>query len=362
MAAEFPGRKRQVEGGDLGTTRVELQAVQVFGDHPQGRLGFAQALLVHTQGSKHRKKRRHKMARTHTRIEGRDRCRAIRPTRELARSRSTIVQAAQVSKFEGRLLARMAAQPPGPQGIVDEKMYHVRLSEELGHGGQFFAVDFVPTFVDAVFGLTLPKLVHPTQGIVGSEDVGFEAIDELFQLDAVVGSKGHLHQRILGAKNSWEHARSVAGGGIPFVGKTLLGGQFLTIRHGDRHPIRVHQQVIGLQELGEEHFVPGFVRQFVAEVFEGSGAIQAIAQEARLGAEHVAQSPLGGAQVYKRLGMVDGQGLQGVEGSGFGLFAGQFDSRLKSTALGRGKCCHYFKMIELAVSNKVSSCAFKSVT
>ena len=55
----------------------------------------------------------------------------------------------------------MFRRPPRAERVVEEKLDHVMLGEELGDGGQRVGVDLVAGFVDGIFFLGAPELIDP---------------------------------------------------------------------------------------------------------------------------------------------------------------------------------------------------------
>jgi hypothetical protein len=54
-----------------------------------------------------------------------------------------------------------AGCPPGAEAVIEQKADHVGLGEQLGNGRQFPCADFYLRFIDALFVIGLPELVHP---------------------------------------------------------------------------------------------------------------------------------------------------------------------------------------------------------
>src|SRR6516165_4198758 len=75
--------------------------------------------------------------------------------------------------------------PPRAERVVQQKLNHIRLSEELRHGRQFDAADFDPgLFYRLIDELSLggaPKLIGPAERIVRGKDLFRELRDEAAQ-------------------------------------------------------------------------------------------------------------------------------------------------------------------------------------
>ena len=80
-----------------------------------------------------------------------------------------------------RALQSMASTPPSPDGVVEQEFDHVVLGEELRDRWQGPSVDLLTALVDLVLPLALPELIDPTQAIVGGENLGRQARQQLLK-------------------------------------------------------------------------------------------------------------------------------------------------------------------------------------
>ena len=223
--------------------------------------------------------------------------------------------------------------PPCPQPIVQQKTYHVRFSEELGHGGQFACAYFDLGTVDALFVVCLPELVHPAQAVRSGEHLLRQGRQQAFQPLLMLRGQSQLKNRRVQPENLWQHAGSKAGGQLPAVGCTFIGGQVFTFFKRHRHRIIrvwIHQQIVLGQKAGKEHTVPVLVGDFFHQTIHVLHfiAVQGIPKLPAMRSQTAAQLAL-------RLGKVRGHGLlvhakltQRGTGCGF-----RYDTRFPDGAL-----------------------------
>ena len=205
----------------------------------------------------------------------------------------------------------MPRAPPRPDGVVQQELHHVVLGEELRHGGQRPPVDLLAALVDLLLLLRSARTGRPTRGCrrrVKTCAAGWPA--------ASPAAAGRCSGRTRPPAARRRCGRSAAASGwrIAPPGRTRSGpavsdrGQFLALLQGDRHAVRVHEQVVLGQEPGEQHPVPVFVGEFLGELVDLLGARPLVPHVARLpapGPEPVPELLVRGREVLERLGDID---------------------------------------------------------
>src|SRR5712692_10191389 len=103
-----------------------------------------------------------------------------RPAIECPRRRRSIVTPTQVFHLDrglpigntgstGRSLDPVPCTPPGPDGVVQQELHHVRLGEKLRDGRERAAVDLFAALINLLLLLGLPELVDPAETVVSDE-------------------------------------------------------------------------------------------------------------------------------------------------------------------------------------------------
>src|SRR5208337_3204629 len=99
----------------------------------------------------------------------------------------------------------VASTPPRADGVVDQELDHIALGEELRYRGKRSPIDLMTALVDVVLFLALPELIDPTQAIVGGENLGRQARQQLFEGKAVVGGQLDIQEHIVNPKDLGQH-------------------------------------------------------------------------------------------------------------------------------------------------------------
>ena len=246
------------------------------------------------------------------------------PALERPRRRGAVVLPAEVIEPDGALAlgdARPPGQsrdpvpgaPPRPDGVVEQELHHVMLGEKLGDGGERPPVDLLAALVDLVLLLALPELVDPPERVVGGEDRDGQARQQLLQREPVVDRELDLQQHVVGAEDFGKHPAGIFRRQDEAVRCPLRPRQFLALREGDRHAVRVHQEVVLREEAGEEHPVPVFVSEFLGQPVDLLRLPRLVPPVARLpptGAEPLAERLVRRREVLEWLGGVDRPPLQ----------------------------------------------------
>ena len=92
---------------------------------------------------------------------------------------------------------------------MEQELDHVVLGEELRDGWQRPSVDLLTALVDLVLLLALPELIDPAQAIVGGENLGRQARQQLFQGQPLVDGKLDIQQHVVNPKDLGEHTTGI---------------------------------------------------------------------------------------------------------------------------------------------------------
>ncbi len=337
IAAALPGRQGQVEAGDLGAARVQLQHVDVVADDGVARFPGAQPFFLHPHPHEHLERGHDEVARPAAGVDHRHLGHRLRPAVEGARRGGSVLLKAQIVERPVQRAVGPARRPPRPQGVLQQEAHHVVFGEQLRHRGDVGPADLALAGVDRLLAGALPELVAPAQAVVAGEDRRRQLAHNPLQPVPPLGGQAHLQRGVPGAKDARQHGRGVAGGHRPQVlGSLLLKGPFLlgqlgALGQGHGHARRVHQQVVLGQEAGKEHTVPLLVGDLLHQQGQARAHV-ALAQLARPRPQRPAQRPLRLAQAVEGLVALDGQGGQGGAGGGFGLGPGPDDGFLEGGA------------------------------
>ncbi len=225
---------------------------------------------------------------------------------------------------------------------MEQELHHVGLGEQLCDGGKFVGADFHFGGVHLVLAHGLQELIDPAQAIGCDEGIRVEAGDELGHFALVLGSEAQLQGWRVLAENLGQHAGGVTTGQFPTVGGAFVLGELITVCKGDRHTIRMHEEVVVRQVAGEQHAVPVLVGHFpdqMADVLPLTAMFD-VTQLTTMQAQAAAQFALFFSEMNGCSWLADAQVFQGSAGGGFGDVSGRLDGGFQTAAQGFAKRSH----------------------
>ncbi len=271
-----PCGQGQREDGNFHTTGIYLQPVQVVGQHGIHGLFGTQPFSRHAHGNQQQEGCHQKVAGAAAGIEQLELGQRVGPAFKAASGRRAVFQRAQIRQGHrtggvGGALS-VPCVPPRTQRVVQQKIHHVRLCEELGDGGQLVCADLHFRGVHLLFALGLPELVHPAQAVAGLKHVGCKRGQQALQFTLVLGGKAQFKHRAVRLEHLRQHARGQLARQLPLgFGPQVHGGvgflhQGCTVFQRHRCAHFPQQQPVFSQKAGKQHAMPVLVGDFPHEM------------------------------------------------------------------------------------------------
>ena len=99
----------------------------------------------------------------------------------------------------------MSLDPPGAERVLEQKLYHIGLGEELGHCTDVIPLHLLLRCIQFLLLVCLPELVGPPEGISSAECLFRDPHQDRLECSGIFGRILDLDERTLLPEDPREH-------------------------------------------------------------------------------------------------------------------------------------------------------------